>query len=156
MPNGMEKVKIIYKTISGDLDEIELLKVLNLYSCIFEDADIPFFKHRFTSQEKSLTLLAFYNSELVGFKIGYPYNKSTFYSWIGGVHLNFRKQGIASKLAALQEKKVKSLGLTKLRTKSMNQYKPMMMLNLKNGFDIIKIYTNDSEQTKIVFEKALL
>ena len=37
----------------------------------------------------------------------------------------------------------------------MNQYKPMLILNIKNGFDIVQIYTNDSGQTKIVFEKEL-
>ncbi|MFT5215061.1 MAG: hypothetical protein ACI83H_000168 [Glaciecola sp.] len=38
----------------------------------------------------------------------------------------------------------------------MNTYKPMMILNLKNGFDITKIYTNTKGQTKIIFEKDLV
>ena len=37
----------------------------------------------------------------------------------------------------------------------MNQYKPMMILNLKRGFDIVDIYTNTKGQTKIIFEKEL-
>jgi hypothetical protein len=37
----------------------------------------------------------------------------------------------------------------------MNRFKPMMILNLKNGFDIVQVYTNDSGQTKVVFEKTL-
>jgi len=37
----------------------------------------------------------------------------------------------------------------------MNTFKPMMILNLKNGFDIVNIYTNTKGQTKIVFEKNI-
>ena len=37
----------------------------------------------------------------------------------------------------------------------MNRFKPMMILNLKNGFSITKVYTNTKGQTKIVFEKQL-
>ncbi len=55
----------------------------------------------------------------------------------------------------MQEDYAKQNGYKILRTKSMNHFKPMMILNLKNGFDIVKFYTNDSNQTKIVFEKSL-
>lgn len=37
----------------------------------------------------------------------------------------------------------------------MNAYKPMMISNLKNGFNIINVHTNAKGQTKIVFEKLL-
>ena len=51
---------------------------------------------------------------------------------------------------------LKEKGYQRIRTKSMNRFKPMMILNLKNGFDIVQVYTNDSGQTKIVFEKDLI
>jgi hypothetical protein len=66
-----------------------------------------------------------------------------------------RNLGIAKQLAQLQEEKVKAKGYQTLRTKSMNRFKPMVILNLKNGFDIKSVYTNDVGQTKIVFEKPL-
>jgi hypothetical protein len=37
----------------------------------------------------------------------------------------------------------------------MNHFKGMLILNLKNGFDIKQVYTNDSGQTKIIFEKEI-
>ncbi len=37
----------------------------------------------------------------------------------------------------------------------MNRFKPMMIMNLKEGFDIKQVYTNDKGQTKIIFEKAI-
>jgi predicted GNAT superfamily acetyltransferase len=155
MLNGMVKNSISYKTIEGYLDTKIYQDIVNLYSEIFKDADLEFFKQRIIEHPKLCSVLAYENDNLIGFKIGYPYSEDTFYSWIGGIIPRFRQQGIATQLTILQEDFVRSKGFFKLRTKSMNQYKPMMVLNLKNGFDITKIYTNSKGQTKIVFEKLL-
>lgn len=155
MRNGMENDSISYTSIEGLPHTIVISKLLKLYAVIFSDADTLFFKQRISEHKDLYAVLVFNQDELIGFKIGYPYNDVTFYSWIGGIHPDYRKQGIASKLAELQEVYAKTKGFEKLRTKSMNTYKPMMILNLKNGFDINKIYTNVKGQTKIVFEKNL-
>jgi hypothetical protein len=55
----------------------------------------------------------------------------------------------------MQEQWAKKNGFLKIRTKSMNQFKPMLILNLKNNFNIKSVYTNKLNQTKIVFEKEL-
>jgi len=151
----MVKNNIIYKTIKGVPSEKLYQELASLYHYLFEDADLKFFKQRIDVQLKALYVLAYNDTILIGFKIGYPYNAYTFYSWVGGVLPEFHNQGIAKQLAKLQEDYAKNKGFTKLRTKSMNQFKPMMILNLKNGFDITKIYTNTKGQTKIVFEKQL-
>ncbi len=151
----MVKNKIIYKTIEGVPNEKLFQELAHLYHYLFEDADLKFFKQRIDVQLKALYTLAYNDKVLIGFKIGYPYNAHTFYSWVGGVHPKFRNQGIAKQLAKTQEDYAKNKGFTTLRTKSMNQFKPMMILNFKNGFDITKIYTNNKGQTKIVFEKSI-
>ena len=156
MPNGMAKNSINYITVAGFPNESVHQDMINLYAEIFEDADISFFKQRIVEHQKLLSVLAYSNNVLIGFKIGYPYNKNTFYSWIGGVLPTYRQRGIASQLAVLQEQWVKENGFIALRTKSMNQFKSMMVMNLKNGFEITKVYTNSKGQTKIVFEKNLL
>ena len=151
----MAKNNISYNTIEGIPSEILYHELTKLYHSLFENADLKFFKQRIDEQLEALCVLAYNDKTLIGFKIGYPYNEHTFYSWVGGVHSKYRNQGIAKQLAKLQEDYAKNKGFTKLRTKSMNQFKPMMILNLKNGFDIINIYTNTKGQTKIVFEKLL-
>ncbi|MCF6294937.1 MAG: GNAT family N-acetyltransferase [Flavobacteriaceae bacterium] len=151
----MVKNSILYKTIEGIPDTEIYQDIVNLYSEIFEDADLKFFKKRVEKHAKLFSVLAYHDNKLIGLKIGYPYREDTFYSWIGGVHAEFRRQGVAINLAINQEEYAKTKGFTRLRTKSMNQYKPMMILNLKNGFDIINIYTNTKGQTKIVFEKLI-
>jgi len=155
MPNGMENDNITYKTITGFPNKKIHSELTELYVEIFEDADSEFFKKRLENTLGVYVVLAYTNLELVGFKIGYPYNNTTFYSWVGGVKCNFRNKGIGQQLAKLQEQHAKDLGFAKLRTKSMNRFKAMMIMNLKNGFDIKKIYTNRKGQTKIVFEKLL-
>lgn len=134
----------------------ELLnEILVIYQAIFEDYKLNFFKERIHQKDDIIITLCYSKQQLIAFKIGYRYNEKTLYSWVGGVLSNFRKNGIAKKLAKLQEEYAVKKGYQKLRTKSMNRFRPMMILNLKNGFDIVNMYTNDVGQTKIVFEKKL-
>ena len=144
-----------YQTIEGIPEQQVLDELLNVYDQLFEDAKLDFFVERVHSKKDLIINLCYSDSELVGFKLGYRYNENTLYSWVGGVLPTFRKQGIAQKLMELQHASAKEKGYKKMRTKSMNRFKPMMILNLKNGFDIVQVYTNDSQQTKIVFEKNL-
>lgn len=151
----MEKNKSNIKVIEGIPSEQDQQILINLYTDLFEDAETVFFMDRLITKEQICSLIAFQNNKPVGFKIGYRYNETTFYSWVGGVLPEFRRKGIAKKLAQKQELWAKENHFKKLRTKSMNRFKPMMILNLKNGFNIISVYTNDSNQTKVVFEKEL-
>ncbi len=151
----MEKDKIKYKTYVGMPPENILQDMIDLYSNIFKDADIIFFTQRIEAQPELYSILAYDTDALVGYKMGYPYDKHTFYSWIGGVLSPYRQRGIAKQLAHLQEHWAKEHGFAKLRTKSMNRFRAMMILNLKNGFNITNVYTNARGQTKIVFEKSL-
>ncbi|WP_075343354.1 GNAT family N-acetyltransferase [Tenacibaculum agarivorans] len=129
--------------------------LLFLYAAIFEDALHDFFIDRIQSKKDVIIIIAYETKKPVGFKIGYQYNETTFYSWVGGVLPDYRRKGIAQKLAITQETLIKKRGYTKLRTKSMNRFKPMLLLNIKNGFDIVQVYTNESGQQKIVFEKNI-
>jgi predicted GNAT superfamily acetyltransferase len=151
----MENASITYKTTFGKPNTSTLSELTTLYTTIFEDADVPFFLNRINQHPKLFTALAYTNNLLVGFKIGYPKTNTIFYSWIGGILPEYRNKGIAMQLAQLQEEHAKEQRFTILSTKSMNCFKPMMILNLKRGFNITKIYTNTKGQTKVVFEKAL-
>lgn len=155
MTNGMEENNLHIKCIEGIPSEADQKVLIALYSEIFEDAETVFFIDRLKSKPQVCSLIAFQNDIPVGFKIGYRYNETTFYSWVGGILPNCRKKGFGKKLAQRQEQWAKLNLFTKIRTKSMNRYKPMMILNLKNGFNISSVYTNDSNQTKIIFEKEL-
>ncbi len=141
--------------VEGIPKDTILKELLHLYETIFDDAKLDFFIDRITSKTDVIIVLTYFENSPVGFKIGYRYNETTFYSWVGGVLPDFRRKGIAQKLAKKQEELIKEKGYKKLRTKSMNRFKPMLILNIKNGFDIVQVYTNTSGQQKIVFEKDL-
>ena len=151
----MANAKMSYQSIHGPLERATQDDILQLYQSLFDDADVSFFIERLKTQADVLSILAYDNDRLVGFKIGYPKSPTVFYSWIGGVLKGYRNQGIAQQLLSLQEEWVIDKGFKILQTKSMNRFKPMMILNLKNGFDITKFYTNSKSQTIIVFEKVL-
>ena len=155
MPNGMEEANCIFKTISGIPNDNQIELLLTLYQEIFEGADAAFFIKRLKNKSDVFSILAFHSNKLIGFKIGYSQSENIFYSWIGGIKKTFRNQGIGKQLAMIQENHARLSGFKILKTKSMNRFKPMMILNLKNGFNITKIYTNTKGQTKIVFEKSL-
>ncbi len=141
--------------IEGIPEDTVLKVLLDLYMVVFDDAISNFFIKRIETKEDIISIIAYNEGEVVGFKIGYKYNKTTFYSWVGGVLPNYRRRGIGKKLAEKQEKIVKEKGYIKLRTKSMNHFKPMILMNVKNGFDIIQVYTNEKGKQKIVFEKEI-
>jgi predicted GNAT superfamily acetyltransferase len=151
----MNDQNIKIKSIQGIPSNEVLNELLTLYTSVFEDAIVDFFIERISTKEDVVSIIAYKNEVPVGFKIGYRYNESIFYSWVGGVLLNHRKEGIAKQLAETQESTAKEKGYSKLRTKSMNRFKPMLILNLKNGFDIVQVYTNEKGQQKIVFEKEI-
>ena len=156
MMSGMAKNKQFDFKIIEDIPNDEMMQaLLHLYKTIFDDAKPDFFIQRLHEKEHVLSLVAFHNEKPIAFKIGYKYDETTFYSWVGGVLQEYRKQGIARHLAKIQEGWAKKHGYSKLRTKSMNHFKGMLILNLKNGFDIKQVYTNDNGQTKIIFEKEI-
>tara|TARA_R110002073_G_scaffold108336_9_gene243648 strand:+ start:79921 stop:80394 length:474 start_codon:yes stop_codon:yes gene_type:complete len=153
--NGMEKSSFTYRFIEGIPDSSILNQTLDLYDILFDDARLDFFKQRIHEKQDVILVLCFDGKTLVGFKVGYRYDENTLYSWVGGVMSEYRNNGIANRLIKIQQDWAKEKGYKRVRTKSMNRFKPMMVLNLKNGFDIVKVYTNDSQQTKIIFEKDL-
>ena len=151
----MNYQNLYFKFIEGIPDKKILQDLLKLYKNIFDDADEVFFIERIKTKENILILIAYDNEIPIGFKIGYRYNETTFYSWVGGVLENYRKKGVAKQLAKLQENWCKKKQFSKIRTKSMNKFKSMLILNLKNDFNIVQVYTNQKKQTKIVFEKLI-
>lgn len=146
---------VVFKTIEGVPNEEVLKDLIFLYTSVFDSAQIDFFKERLFSKEDVIIVVAYIEQNPIAFKIGYQYNENTFYSWVGGVLRAQRKKGVGQYLMNVQHTIAKEKGYTKVRTKSMNSFKPMMILNLQNKFNIIMVYTNSVGQTKIVFEKEL-
>lgn len=83
-----------------------------------------------------LILIATKERQNIGFKVGYE-RDGEFYSWMGGVHPEFRKLGMAKALADAQADWAKRYGYSSITFKTRNQHKAMLVFALKNGFNII-------------------
>jgi GNAT superfamily N-acetyltransferase len=98
--------------------------------------------------------LAYANDRLVGCKLGYERKPGHYYSWLGGVHPGFRGQGLAAELIRRQHAWCQAQGYRAVRTHTYNRWRAMLLLNLRQGFDIIGTVQGARGLT-IVLEKQL-
>ena len=99
-----------------------------------------------------LALLAWDGDRIVGSKIGYALEPTVFYSWIGGVNPDYRAQGLAAELLHRQEAWCSERGFQRVRVKSENRFRGMLIFLLKNGYEIRAV----NGRGQIEFEKTLL
>ncbi len=104
-----------------------------------------------------LLSLAFEGDLLIGFKLGFEVSSNTFYSWLGAVHPNYQKLGLGQNLMRLQHKKCRELGYEYVETKTMNRWKHMLLLNIKEGFEVygVEEVGGHSSDIKILMRKDL-
>ena len=113
---------------------------------------------RFEASACHLVLVAYDGAQPVGFKVGYQrYNDGSFYSWMGGVALSYRRHYIAQQLADAMEHWCIAKGYHSIRFKTRNRHKTMLCFALKNGFNIMGFEpTNQVEESRIWLEKRLV
>ncbi len=130
---------------------VKLSKVIPEFSDLYS---IEEYKKRLIGK-RSLLLVADFEGKPVGFKVGYEMSDH-FYSWMGGVLPEFRRKGIAQKLADKQEEWCRENGFDKIKIKTRNKYRNMIHLLLKNGYNIIDIeHKKDKIQNRIKLEKTI-
>ncbi len=95
------------------------------------------------------------DERLVGFKLGYQRRPDQFYSWLGAVLPAFRRRGIATELLTRQHAWADAHDYTSIRTKTTNQWRRMLILNLEHGFDVVGTEHDRHGELKIVLEKEL-
>jgi len=83
-------------------------------------------------------LLAQIDNEVAGFKIGYE-REGYWYSWLGGVHPDFRRRGVARALADAQDEWARQKGYPHVTFKTLNRLRSMLKFAIERGFNIIRI-----------------
>ena len=143
----------------------------NIYigECSIEDIiaiaeQIPEFENPYTFDEYKkrlsgvpfLALKAAVDGKNAGFKLGYELDGDTFYTWFGGVLPLYRQIGLAGQLANAQEGWAKARGYKRIRLKTRNYLKPMLIFAMKNGFNIVEIEERpDINENRIILQKEL-
>ena len=103
-----------------------------------------------------LVLAAYDDEKIIGFKIGYQLTETIFYSWMGAVLSDYRRQDVAKQLAQYQENWARQNGYSKIQFKTRNKLRSMLLFAIKNDFNIINIEPKtDIEEYRIVMEKQL-
>lgn len=146
---NIEIITEITPSLAKDIEQLE--------EKIFPETYQP---GRFTSElpgkDDPLNILAYDNGQLIGYKLGYKLKDNVFYSWLGGVVLEYRKRGLAQQMMDVQHKAVKERNYDLVRTNTRNNNPPMIIVNLKNNFNIIGMYQKSGEtHLTITLEKKL-
>lgn len=96
-------------------------------------------------------------NKIIGFKIWYELSPNKIYSWLGAVHPDYRKKGIATKLMKIQFKIAKELGYGVIEIKTHVGHPEMLKMLEKEGFKEIKREPNHWGNGKeaIFFEKDI-
>lgn len=144
-----------FEVIEGiPTDEATLSGVLALNSKVFQSATADTLREQLPRRTSLLVVVAFEADAVIGYKIGYEQNNRQFHSWLGGVDPEYRGRGIATQLMRLQHEWCFSHGYNTIRTHTTNKWRSMLLLNIRNGFDVIGTVT-EGGKTKIILEKTL-
>ena len=99
--------------------------------------------------------LAYAGEQLVGYKLGRSYDPRSFESWHGGVHPNFRRQGIARELPKRQESWCRRHNFKFITTLTAHDNAPILIINLHQGFTIAGTFMKRGQFLNVVLEKRL-
>ncbi|MEK6772932.1 MAG: GNAT family N-acetyltransferase [Bdellovibrionota bacterium] len=139
-----------------DITEADIQIIAPLIEKSFGQWDSKWFYSTFNKHKKFHLIIASIENQPAGFKIGYEKTPQEFYSWLGAVLPDFRGLGIASDLMQSQHEWCRKQDYTKIQTKTQNRFQAMLLLNIKNGFEIISTDPTDKDGMKILMEKRLI
>jgi len=109
------------------------------------------------SNRPHLILRANTANQAAGFKIGYEIGPGIFYSWVGGVLPDFRRQGVARALANEMEAWLRTNHYHTLHMKTHNQFQNMLLFSIGNGFQITGVEQRENiSENRILLEKKLI
>ena len=132
----LDALKVHFKNVLSNWDQIVDLEKLKL------------------NQEK-LLLKAFVDEKLVGVLLGYRKSKELFFTCFVGVTSEFRKLGIASDLVAKQIAWCQTNAIQFVQTSIPCQQKEMLILSLREGFEITGSSSESKTNLALSLQKSL-
>ncbi len=137
------------------IGEIDL--ICDLYNQMFTPSKpVEFFQRRFEERKGVLILVAHLDKRPVGFTCGYDLRPTTYYAWLCGVVHDARRLGVASQLLAAEQALARENGYEMMRFECSNIARPMLMVAIRQDYDIVGIRWDARNQSNLViFEKNL-
>ena len=143
--------------ISFIIEENKIGDVAHVLKLIPEFTDVPSLPnlHKRIDHVPHLILTAHSDNLTIGCKVGYE-REGRFYSWIGAVLPEYRKNGIATALADHQEEWARKQGYSSIWMKTRNCFPGMLIMAIGRGFKIIGFEPREEiGQHRIVLQKSL-
>ena len=89
------------------------------------------------SHMPDVTVFTVYSGrKLIGYKAGYASSYDRYYSWLGAVHPDFQRQGVAKDLMSAQHEWLMASRFIHLETQVAKTNSAMSALNLRSGFTV--------------------
>src|SRR5690606_8468521 len=132
-------------------------QVMTLYPTLFEGItpdEQAMVREEIGLKPRLATVTCHVDGELVGFKMGFRRGPGQFHSWLGGVHGNWRRGGIATELMVRQHRWCADQGYQVIRTITVQAFAAMFALNLAHGFEVVGTMSS-GRGLKLVMEKGL-
>ncbi len=114
---------------------------------------IAFFEDHLKHQKKILCCFAYDGEVMVGYKIGYQSRPKYFESWIGAISTEHRRKGLATKLMIAQHDWCAAHGFKIIDTIASSDNRPMLIANLKAGFNISGTFWDRQQNFKTLLQK---
>ena len=105
-----------------------------------------------------MIIVAYYNDAPIGYIIGYDKfeDDESFYCWMAGVDINYRRLGALKALMNYQIKWAKEKGYKKLKIKTRNNRREMLNFLVKNDFNFISVEEKENiRENRINLEKDI-
>lgn len=148
-----------YHRISlSDPTDAVLSELLALITTVFPDmnsaATLEDVRWRLSYMPCCWVFCARIEGQMVGFKVGYATKARHYYSWLGGVHTRWLRQGIARELMAQQHAWLRSEGFAVVETAAQAKNEAMCELNLASGFELVGS-REKRRGLQLIYEKQL-
>ncbi len=139
------------------ITETQLPMIVDLYNQVFRPPENEnYFRRRFQGRYNVLVMLASLDNRPVGFNIGFELKPGVFYTWLVGVHADFRGQKIGRQLMESHHEWAKTHGYEYSRFEAVNRHKAMVHLALAVGYDIVGTRWDSMRSDLLIqFEKPL-
>ena len=138
-------------------DDAMLPEAVEIHNEVFRPRqDLAYFKRHLLGRYNTLVLIALVHENPVGMWIGYEDRPGVFRHWLGAVHPDFRRQGVARQLQEAEHAWALEHGYQAIRCEATNRQREFVQFALVTGHDIIGIrYEGERADNVILFERQL-
>lgn len=135
----------------------ELPLITELYNEIFRPPQtIEFFRRRFLGRYNILLLVANIEGRPVGFAAGFELKPSVFFSWLCGVHSDYRRSGVGAQLMEAMFAWAAEREYRYVRMECHNHHRPVLHMAIRSGFNIVGVrWDPDRGENLVICEKQI-